>query len=332
MIDVKHLTKYYGRTLAVDDISFHVNPGAVVGFLGPNGAGKSTTLKILTCYMPASGGDARIAGHDVFKESMAVRERIGYMPENVPLYGDMRVKEYLQFRASLRGLRRQDRRLAIDRVCQQCWLSTPEDMTNRPIDQLSRGYRQRVGLAEALLHSPPVLVFDEPTVGLDPNQVRQMRSLIQELGQQHTVIFSSHVLAEVEQVCTDIIIISGGKVAASGKPQELRQQVIGPSRLIVELKGAPASELAVIIGKLPGVRNVEQESIGNWVRLTVAGDEDSDLRPEVYKLACQHNWQLRELRRQVGSLEDFFVQITYQQQIAQAERKAQARDRQAQPV
>ena len=322
MIDVKHLTKYYGHTLAVDDISFHVEKGAVVGFLGPNGAGKSTTLKILTCYMPASSGHAMVAGHDVFADSMAVRRNIGYMPESVPLYGEMRVREYLRFRASLRGLRGEERQTAIDRVCQQCWLSTPEDMTARPIDQLSRGYRQRVGLAEALLHSPPVLVLDEPTVGLDPNQIRQMRSLIKELGEQHTVIFSSHILAEAEQVCSQIVIIAGGRIAAAGRPEELRQKVTGPSRLIVELKSAEGTDFAAALRQLPGAREVEASPAGNWVRLTVAAEGQCDLRSDVFQLAARQGWQLRELRRQVGSLEDYFVQITYQQQLAAAERKA----------
>ena len=326
MIDVKNLTKYYGRTLAVDNITFHVNKGSVVGFLGPNGAGKSTTLKIITCYLTASSGRVTVAGHDVFKESMAVRREVGYMPESMPLYGDMRVKEYLHFRASLRGLGGDERRSAVDRVCQRCWLSEPEDMTRRPIDQLSRGYCQRVGLAEALLHNPPVLVLDEPTLGLDPAQIRQIRHLIRSLGEQCTVILSSHILAEVEQTCSEAIIISGGAIAAAGTLDELRRQVVGPSNFVIELKGAEPKKLASAIGEIAGVKSVVDAPAGNWIRLSVEAEGDKDLRAEAFRLACRNRWQVRELRRQVGSLEDFFIQITYQQQLARDKQQTLAQN------
>ena len=321
MIDVKNLTKYYGRTLAVDDITFHVRKGRVVGFLGPNGAGKSTTLKIITCFLSASSGAVTVAGHDVFSESMAVRRKIGYMPENVPLYGDMRVREYLRFRASLRGLDRKQRGPAVDRVCETCWLSKPEDLTGRPIDQLSRGYRQRVGLAEVLLHNPPVLVLDEPTLGLDPAQIRQMRNLIKSLGEQYTVILSSHILAEVEQTCAEAIVIAGGRIVAAGTLDDLRRRVVGPSRLVIELKGAETSQLSSAVKRVAGVKDASASSVGNWVRLAVQAEPNSDPRGELYQLACRNHWQLRELRRQVSSLEDFFIQITYEQQLT---RDAQA--------
>jgi ABC-2 type transport system ATP-binding protein len=315
MIDVKNLTKWYGRTLAVDDISFHVAAGSVVGFLGPNGAGKSTTLKILTCFQPATSGSATIDGLDVFTQSLQVRNRIGYMPENVPLYPEMRVREYLLFRAALRGIAARERKAAVDRVCEMCWLSRPEDMTARRTDQLSRGYRQRVALADCLLHDPAVLVLDEPTIGLDPAQVREMRNLIRGLGEKHTIILSSHILAEVEQVCKELIIVSSGKIVAQGKPEELRQRVTGPSRLIVELKGADESRIAAAIKAVPGVTDVTAAKSGEWVRLTVRGKENTDLRPDMAALAAKNNWPLRELRREVGSLEDFFVQITYEQSM-----------------
>jgi len=315
MIDVKHLTKWYGRTLAVDDISFHVNAGKVVGFLGPNGAGKSTTLRILTCYLPATSGQVTVAGANVFTDSVAVREQIGYMPENVPLYGEMRVREYLMFRAALREIPRKQRSGAVDRVLEQCWLSKPEDMSRRRLDQLSRGYRQRVGLADILLHEPPVLVLDEPTIGLDPAQVREMRNLIRQLGDEHTVILSSHILAEVEQICNELIIIAGGKIAAQGTAKELREQVTGPSGLIVELKGASADEMAAAMSAIEGAQEVTSERAGNWSRLLVKAAEDADLRPAVAAKAAEKGYQLRELRRQVGSLEDFFVQITYEQSM-----------------
>ncbi|KKL47716.1 hypothetical protein LCGC14_2332770, partial [marine sediment metagenome] len=256
MIDVKNLTKWYGRTLAVDDISFFVGEGTVVGFLGPNAAGKSTTLRILTCFLPATSGSASVAGFDVFTQSVQVRQRVGYMPENVPLYPEMRVAEYLKFRAALRGIQPKERAGAIGRVAEQCWLSKPEDMMGRRLDQLSRGYRQRVGLADCLLHEPKVLVLDEPTIGLDPAQVRSMRDLIRELGRDRTIILSSHILPEVEQVCGKLIIISGGKIVAQGSPADLRKRVTGASRLIAEAKGGKPEEMAKVVDEIEAVTDV----------------------------------------------------------------------------
>lgn len=312
MIDVKHLTKYYGRTLAVDDISFHVDAGSVVGFLGPNGAGKTTTLRILTCFMPATGGSAKVAGYDVFSQSLQVRSRIGYMPESIPLYPEMRVREYLMFRAALRGMKHKKRSAAIDKAAERCWLLKPEDMMHRRIDQLSRGYRQRVGLADCLLHEPEVLVLDEPTIGLDPAQVREMRNLIRDLGENHTVILSSHILAEVEQICRELVIISSGRLVAAGTPGELRRQVSGPSRVMVELKGGQPEQMAKAVAEINGVLDVQHSRSGNWTRLTVQGAENADLRQDVAALVAAKGYQLRELRRKVGSLEDFFVQMTYE--------------------
>jgi len=322
MIEVKHLTKWYGRVLAVDDISFFVQKGKIVGFLGPNGAGKSTTLKILTCYQPATGGKAAVAGFDVLNQSLEVRKRVGYMPESVPLYPEMRVKEFLAFRAALRDIPRKQRRSAVDRVAKRCWLSTPEDMMRRRLGELSRGYRQRVGLAEVLLHDPPVLVLDEPTIGLDPAQVRSMRDLIRELGQDRTVILSSHILAEVEQTCHELIIIAGGRIAATGTPDELRRRVVGPSRVLAEVRGEEGSKLVEAVQELPGVREVTRERAGNWTRLRIQGDADADLRSDVAKLVAERGWALRELRREVASLEDFFIQITYEQNVRSGERMA----------
>lgn len=322
MIEVEHLTKWYGRVQAVKDISFHVDRGQIVGFLGPNGAGKSTTLRILTCYQPATSGSARIDGLDVLSQSMEVRSRIGYMPEAVPLYPEMRVRELLMFFASLRDIPRQQRAQAVDRAAKRCWLSHPENMMNRKVGELSRGYKQRVGLAEVLLHNPPVLILDEPTIGLDPAQIRSMRELIRELGQDHTIIFSSHILAEVEQLCQQLILIAGGKIAASGSPDELRRRVIGPSTIIAEIKPPADGEGAQVITQLKtieGVRDVTpdiREVEGGWLRLAIQGASSADLRAEVFKLSSQKGWQLRELRRQVGSLEDFFIQMTYKQSIS----------------
>ncbi len=314
MIEVHNLTKWYGRVLAVDDISFHVAKGQIVGFLGPNGAGKSTTLKILTCYQPATDGKAAVAGFDVLSQSLDVRRRIGYMPEAVPLYPEMRVKEFLDFRAALRDIPRRDRQSAVARVLKRCWLSEPEDMTRRRIGELSRGYRQRVGLADALLHNPPVLVLDEPTIGLDPAQVRSMRELIRELAQEHTVILSSHILAEVEQTCGHLIIIAGGKIAATGTPAELRQRVVGPSRIVCEVQ-ADQEDPVSMLRKLDGVRDVQAEPAGAWTRIRLQGPTETDLRPAVGALVAERGWALRELRSEAASLEDFFVQITYEQNV-----------------
>jgi len=320
MIVVNNLTKWYGRVLALENVSFHVSKGSIVGLLGPNGAGKSTTMKILTCYLPATSGTAKVAGHDVFSESMEVRKKVGYMPESVPLYPEMRVREFLRFRAALRDIPRRRRSAAVDRVAEKCWLSQPEDVLRRRIGELSRGYKQRVGLAEVLLHDPPVLILDEPTIGLDPAQIRSMRELIRELAEEHTVILSSHILAEVEQTCDHLIIIAGGRIAAAGTPSELRQRVIGPSRIIAELRSSDGEDVVTAIKKIPGVREVSCEPRGNWTRLLIRGDSDTDVRSQIFALAVERNWTLRELRRQVGSLEDFFVQITYEQNMQAAGR------------
>jgi ABC-2 type transport system ATP-binding protein len=306
----------------VDDISFHVEKGHIVGFLGPNGAGKSTTLKILTCYQPATGGSAAVDGFDVLSQSMDVRRRVGYMPESVPLYPEMRVRELLMFVAALRDVPRRRRRQAVDGVAERCWLSRPDDVMRRRVGELSRGYKQRVGLAEALLHNPPVLVLDEPTLGMDPAQIRAMRDLIRQLGQDHTIILSSHILAEVEQVCKQLIIIAGGRIAATGTPGELRQRVLAPSRIIAEVRAENDADILPAVKALPGVRQAEQVRAGNWTRLMIQGDPAADLRADVYKLAAQKAWQMRELRREVGSLEDFFVQITYEQNVRLGQRVA----------
>ncbi|MHC4561423.1 MAG: ABC transporter ATP-binding protein [Planctomycetota bacterium] len=322
MIDVQSLTKWYGRVLAVDNASFHVPKGKIAGFLGPNGAGKSTAMKILTTYLPATGGSASVAGFDVFTDSLSVRRNVGYMPEAVPVYGDMRVREYLTYRAALRDIPAHERRAAVDRVAERCWLSTPENMMRRRLDQLSRGYKQRVGLADVLLHDPQVLILDEPTIGLDPAQIRSMRELITSLAGNHTVLLSSHILAEVEQTCGQIIIIAGGRIVADGTPKELRRRVLGPSRIIAEMKGAEPSALASAVGEVEGVQNVDTQPAGNWTRLIITADGDADPRAKLFELAGERQFALRELRREVASLEDFFVQITYQQNIQAAERSA----------
>lgn len=306
MIEVKNLTKYYGPHLAVDNISFQVGEGEIVGFLGPNGAGKSTTLRILTCYQPASGGAASVAGFDVFTQSMEVRRVIGYLPEGNPLYPEMRVREYLNFRGKLRGMSRDRRAAAIKRVADRCWLG---EFIDRPIGQLSKGMRQRVGLADALLHDPKVLVLDEPTIGLDPTQIRETRKLISDLARQHTIILSSHILPEVEAVCQRAIIIAGGKIRASGALHEIRERIKGASRVIAELRGS-RQELEAAIRAVSGVRNVESTTADGWSRFRIENVVGQDVREAIATLAARQNWALRELRLEMGSLEEYFVQIT----------------------
>ena len=303
MIEVRNLSKHYGSHRAVNNISFTVNEGEIVGFLGPNGAGKTTTLRIVTCFMPATSGSVTIAGHDVLTESMQVRAVVGYLPESVPLYPEMRVREYLQFRGRLHGMDRANRAAAIDRVVERCWL---RDVIDRPIGQLSKGYRQRVGLADSLLHNPKVLVLDEPTIGLDPAQIRATRSLIRELAQEHTVILSSHILPEVEATCQRLIIIHEGRLVASGTPDELRQRMTTESNLIAELKG-PESDIGASVRKLAGVADVRTTLQDGWTRVSVAAQRD--LREDIFRLAIEKHWPLRELRRDIATLEDFFVKV-----------------------
>lgn len=309
MINVQNLTKLYGDRRAIDGISFSIDEGEIVGFLGPNGAGKTTTLRILTCYMPATSGSASIGGMDVFTDSMAVRRIVGYLPESTPLDMQSRVREYLNFRGKIRGMVRPAREAAIKRVSDLCWLG---DFINRPIHQLSKGMKQRVGLADALLHDPKVLVLDEPTIGLDPTQIRETRNLIRELARRHTVLLSSHILPEVEATCQRTIIISSGRIVASGSPSELKERIRGGSRLIAEVSG-PNGEVRKAVETVPGVTGVQVETDRAWHRLTIETKRGDDPREEIFKLVKQKGWSLRELRLEVGSLEEFFVQITAQQ-------------------
>ncbi|MGB0714292.1 MAG: ABC transporter ATP-binding protein [Phycisphaerae bacterium] len=305
MIQVRNVTKRYGPVLAVDNISFDVEAGGIVGFLGPNGAGKSTTIKILTCYQPASNGSATVAGYDVYRESIDVRRCIGYLPENTPLYPEMRASEYLHFRGKLRGMDRSERQAAIKRVTERCWLG---DFVNRPIGQLSKGMRQRVGLADAIMHEPKLLVLDEPTVGLDPSQIRETRNLVKELGETQTVLLSSHILHEVEQICSRIIIINKGRIAASGTREELHEQFNRESRIVAELKG-PTDAIKSGVESLQGVRSVETAAENGWVRLSIAPQENSDPREDLYQLTSSKGWSLREIRREEMTLEDYFVKV-----------------------
>jgi len=317
VISVSNLTKAYGHVLAVDRVSFEVSKGQVVGFLGPNGAGKSTTIRMLACYLPPTNGGATVNGFDIFHESPKVRESLGYLPENCPLYTEMRVEEYLDFRGRLRKLDRPTRRQRIDYVVERCWL---KNVRRRPIGHLSKGYRQRVGLADALLHNPAVLILDEPTVGLDPTQIIETRKLIKELGGQHTVLLSTHILPEVEAVCTHTIIIAGGKIVAQGSPEELRSTRRASALVLVECKGAPDAVRGAL-QKISGVNKVEilsGDSDGNYITAAVRAQDSRDVREDVAKTIVQSGWPMREMRLEHATLEEFFVQVTAAQALARS--------------
>jgi len=310
MIHVEHLTKRYPGRTAVDDVSFSVGRGEVVGFLGPNGAGKSTTMRILTSYLPATAGRVTVAGHDVFAESLKARREIGYMPENVPLYDDFRVKEYLTFRARLKGLRGRDCRHRVNEVMDLCGLA---EVRKKMVGTLSKGYRQRVGLADALVHRPQLLILDEPTNGLDPNQIRQVRELIRHLGEKHTILLSTHILTEVEATCGRVIIIDGGKIKASDTPEALQQRLRTAGAIEFEAR-AGTEEVTTAIRALPQVRRVLADALEEgWQRFTVRVDTGADPREEIAALIAKNGWPLREFVRKQASLEDVFVEITQNQ-------------------
>ncbi len=307
MISVQHLTKQYAGRTAVDDLSFEVGQGEVVGFLGPNGAGKSTTMRIITSYLPATAGRVTVAGFDVFAESIRARREIGYMPENVPLYEDMRVKEYLTFRAHLKGLRGRDSRQRVGEVMDLCGVT---DVRKKMIASLSKGYRQRVGLADALVHRPQLLILDEPTNGLDPNQIRQVRELIRHLGEKHTILLSTHILTEVEATCQRVIILDKGKMKASDTPEALQQRLRSASGVEAEIR-AEGETVAALLRQQPGVRKVLVDDLEDgWRRFTVRMDNGTDPREAIHALSLQHGWPLRELTRRQASLEDVFVELT----------------------
>jgi ABC-2 type transport system ATP-binding protein len=313
IIEVRDVTKWYGKTLALDRASFSVEKGQIVGFLGPNGAGKSTTLRILTGYLPATSGEARVNGRDVLLESLAVRSAVGYMPENVPLYPEMRVEEYLRFRAGLKDVPPKDRRAAVERVIDRCWL---KDVRRRLVGQLSKGFRQRVGLAEALIADPPVLILDEPTIGLDPAQIQEVRHLIKSLGEKHTVLLSSHMLTEVEKTCSHVVIVDQGRIAKTGSLEEMRKG-IGEQRIVLEVRcpsgppGVGPAEMVRAVGQVGGVSAVRRDELGDgWQQLVITPSAGADPREGLYHLVAQRGWSLREIRLQMGTLEGLYMQIT----------------------
>ncbi|MFP6906319.1 MAG: ATP-binding cassette domain-containing protein [Verrucomicrobiota bacterium] len=306
MIRVEQLTKKYAATVAVDNLSFRVDRGEIVGFLGPNGAGKTTTMRIISGYLPATGGRVEVAGRDVFKDSMEVRKRIGYLPENCPLYLDMRVDEYLKYRANLKGVPLRDRKERIREVKLKCSLM---DVSSRIIGQLSKGYRQRVGLADALVHDPEILILDEPTAGLDPNQIRQVRKMIRTFAETHTILLSTHILPEVETTCDRVLIINDGKIIASDTPETLRNRLQSSARLELEVK-APEEEVKNALKRLKGIRCMHTRTLDEWTLAKLECEEGLDLRDKVFDMVVQQGWKLRELRQDKKSLEDVFVELT----------------------
>lgn len=307
MIKVEQLTKKYAGVTAIDRLTFEVGKGEIVGFLGPNGAGKTTTMRILAGYMPATSGYARIGGYDVFRESLQARRCLGYLPENVPLYHEMRVNEYLRFRGSLKGLRGSDLGRRIGALMELCGLGQVE---RRVIACLSKGFRQRVGLADALIHEPDLLILDEPTIGLDPNQIRQVRELIKALGERHTILLSTHILSEVEMTCSRVLIIHQGRIEASDSPANLVRQLRTSGVIRMELQTA-AEDPTTAISDVPGVKEVTVTAEDGWLTCTVRTEANLDLRSNLFQLAVDRRWRLRELSQDRATLEDVFVELTH---------------------
>ncbi|MBC8003722.1 MAG: ATP-binding cassette domain-containing protein [Opitutaceae bacterium] len=307
MIEVSNLTKRYAGHTAISGLTFTVGRGEIVGLLGRNGAGKSTTMRILTCFMPATSGTARVAGLDVFKEADEVRRRIGYMPENNPLHLDMRVREYLKFRARLKGLGTARCRDRVDAVLQQCDLT---EVSRRIIGQLSKGYKQRVGLADALVHEPELIILDEPTIGLDPIQIRSVRQLIKDLGRNHTILLSTHILPEVEMTCGRVLIMLAGKIIAADTLENLQRLMSDGGQVVAEI-AAPIADLRTCWEQLPEVEHYDISPVdGEYVRCALTPRKGIDLRPQVFELAKAGGWKLRELSRARHSLEDIYMRVT----------------------
>jgi len=316
MIDVQNLTKTYGPRLAIDNLTFHANKGEILGFLGPNGAGKTTTMRILTGYMPPTSGTARIAGYDVIDDSLEVRKRVGYLPETVPLYPDMTVLDYLIFMGKLRHVPNVEERAweVLERV----------GMAERAgsfIGSLSKGMRQRVGLAQAIIHKPEVLILDEPTIGLDPTQVVEVRELVKEIGKEHTVLLSTHILAEAQQLCDRVLIINQGKIVAEDTPEALQLRLQGGRRIILEVRGEPLDALSERLSGLVGVRGVSMSPEGH---VEILVEEDKEVRPLVARTVLENGYDLLEMRLAEMSLEDIFLQLVGEEGEAPQEQAEQA--------
>jgi ABC-2 type transport system ATP-binding protein len=312
MITVSELTKRYARHTAVDNISFEVQKGQIVGFLGPNGAGKTTTMRILTCFMPPTSGSAHVAGFDVLEESLEVKKRIGYLPELPPLYPEMRTTEYLTFVGNLKGLAGDELRKRVDYVCERCAIA---DVRDKLLGKLSKGYRQRVGLAQAIIHNPDVLILDEPTAGLDPKQINETRDLIKSLAGDHTIVLSTHILPEVEQICQQVIIINKGKLVATDSVNNLQNRARGAESLLVEVAGRNGDlDSAAVVRRLEQISGITRVLIKdqrqNRSTFELESRKDSFVRGDLARAVVESGWDLNELRPTAVSLEEVFLQLT----------------------
>ena len=306
MIKVSNLSKKYVGKPAVDNISFNVESGEIVGFLGPNGAGKTTTIRMLTGYIPPTSGTALIGGYDIFLNSLIAKQKIGYMPENVPLYDDMRVREYLLFRAELKGLRGQDVRKHMNEALELCSI---KDIKSQMISSLSKGFRQRAGLADALINKPPLLIMDEPTNGLDPSQIRSFRELIKELAENHTILISTHILSEVELTCDRVLIINKGKMIGNNTPLELSEKIKSSTTISLELKSQD-HDIRDTISNISGIKKVTLEKQeDDWKFFRIRVDYGNDLREEIMNLGNKRNWLIREIHYQRSNLEDAYIEM-----------------------
>jgi ABC-2 type transport system ATP-binding protein len=306
MIDIRNLKKNFGPVTAVDGISFSVDRGEVLGFLGPNAAGKTTTMRMLACFLPPDEGEATVAGFDIAREPLEVRRRIGYLPENNPLYLDMEVTEYLAFIAEVRGLAGRTRRARLREMVEVCGL---EGVLGRPLGTLSKGYRQRVGLAQTLIHDPDVLILDEPTTGLDPNQIIEIRELIRAVGRQKTIILSSHILTEVEATCERILIINRGRLVGSGTAAELSRLARGAESVHLVLRDAPP-DAAELLATIPGVTGAAGLRGGEPGAFRIEATAGEDPREAIFRMAVERGWVMLEMRRESASLEDVFRALT----------------------
>ena len=307
MIEVENLTKRYGPTLAVSDVSFAAQKGEVLGFLGPNGAGKTTTMRVITCYLPPSEGRVRVAGYDVVEEALESKRRTGYLPEAPPVYPDMSVDEYLAFVGRIKGVARRELKSRLDDVAQRCAIT---DVRHRQIGKLSKGYRQRVGLAQALIHNPEVLVLDEPTAGLDPKQIIETRQLIKGLAGLHTVILSTHILPEASKTCQRVVVINAGKIVAAGTPDELTRRLQGFETILLTVEGA-AAEVREKLQRVAGVTQVEAHDASDGrATYEVHAEKGKDVRAELARAVVESQRKLYELKTSGLSLEDIFLKLT----------------------
>jgi ABC-2 type transport system ATP-binding protein len=302
MIEVKNLTKYYGEHVGIKDVTFEVKKGEILGFLGPNGAGKTTTMKILSSYMPPTSGTAKVCGYDVFEESQEVKKRVGYLPEHPPLYLDQTVNNYLLFVSEIKGVPSEKRRSAISNVIEKCGL---DDVKGRLIGNLSKGYKQRVGIAQAMIHNPDVLILDEPTIGLDPKQIMEIRELIRSLGSDHTIILSTHILQEVTMLCKRVVIINKGRLVAADTYEQLSSHLAKGTKVLVKV-GRPDSNLVKELKSIDGIKETSEAGDGSYI---VEMEQGRDVRNKISEVIVKNNRDLLELKQLSMTLEDIYVSL-----------------------